>query len=173
MDIHELVIVIPVPFVESVNKLHSACIRKKVTYSKKTKRKITRSYADIILSDAARKAKERYLKALNTYAPKDQLPRVDWKNVDITYGYYISSKTFSRRDYDNMTKIFQDCLAYHMGFNDACIVNGHSYKRCIPIKSRTTKNEYIYVKIKNRCRTDDELKTKESEIKSLVGLSWN
>jgi len=173
MEIHELTLVIPVPYIESVNKLHATRIKKRISVSSKTKKKFTRSYAEIILSGAARKAKDRYLKALNTHAPKDVLPKVDWKNVDITYGYYISSKTFSRRDYDNMTKIFQDCLAQHMGFNDSCIVNGHSYKRCIPLKSRISKNEYIYVKIKNKCRTDKELLTKEEEISSLVGLKWN
>lgn len=175
---NEIIFTIPVPYIESVNKLHSSVIRYrnvKVKDKKTGKLKtVKKKYADTILSDSARKAMHSYFISLEKYLPKDTLPKdiKDFKNADITYGFYMK-QSIKRRDYDNCIKIFQDCMSHHLGFNDACIITGHTYKRLISKKDRTRKCEFIYVKIKNKSRTDKELLVKEEDLINRLGYSIN
>ena len=170
-------IVVPVPYIESVNKIHSSVLRKKIVWKtdKKTKKKTKthRSYADTILSDAARKAMHHYFSSLERYAPKETLPKnVQWNNLEVTYIFCLK-QSFKKRDYDNMIKIFQDCLSHHLGFNDSLITNGHNCKKKIKPKKGSTKREYIMIKIRNNSRTDKELLISEEELEKKLGITWN
>jgi len=171
--LNEIEFIIPVNYVESVNKLNTGVVRYTSTKDPKTGRMYNKPVPGVMLRPEARAAMHNYFTQLERYIPKYMIPKTDWKNVDITYGFYIGSKTFRRRDNDNMLKIFQDCMSHHLGFDDSQIVTVHTYKRCLNNKTRTTNQEYIYIKLKNASKTDSELIVHEEDIKSRIGFKWS
>ena len=171
--LHEIEFIIPVNYVESVNKLNTGVVRYTSVKDPKTGKLFNKPVPGVMLRPEARAAMHNYFTQLEKHLPSSCIPKVNWENIDITYGFYIGSKTFRRRDNDNMIKIFQDCMSHHLGFNDNQIVTVHTYKRCLNNKTRVSNQEYIYVKVKNRTKTDEELLIEESEIKARVGFKWN
>lgn len=171
--LHEIEFIIPVDYVESVNKLNTGVVRYTSTKDPKTGKMFNKPVPGVMLSPEARKAMHNYFSQLEQYVPKYRLPVTEWKNIDITYGFYIGPKTFRRRDNDNMIKIFQDCMSHHLGFDDNQIVTVHTYKRCLNSKTRVSRNEFIYVKIKNISKTDADLVVDEKDIQDRIGVKWN
>ncbi|MCQ2209137.1 MAG: hypothetical protein MJZ34_02485 [Paludibacteraceae bacterium] len=102
----ELEIIVPVKYVESVNKLNTGVVRYTSTKDKETGRMYNKAVPGVMLTPEARSAMHDYFSQLERYAPKHMLPKMDCVNLDITFGFYISGKTYRRRDNDNMVKIF-------------------------------------------------------------------
>lgn len=169
----EVEIIIPVSYVESVNKLSTGIVRYTSTKDPLTGRMYNKPVPGVAVRPEARAAMHDYFTQLEKFAPKRLLPKITWKNVDITYGFYIGPKTFRRRDNDNMLKIFQDCLSHHLGFDDSQIVTVHTYKRCLNSKKRLSNQEYVYVRAKNLSKTDEELIIDECDIKGKIGIKWS
>lgn len=167
-EIHEVTLVIPVEYIESVNKLNQCGYKWVPGPSGRTKKKVMA----MILTPQARAAMHNYFSVLERYVPAKSIPNAKFVNLEVTMGFYCSPKTFHRRDNDNMVKIFQDCLSHHFGFNDNQILTIHTYKRCINAKTRKSSSEYVYVKIKNRAKEERDLLVEESDLLAQVGVQY-
>lgn len=167
-------IVIPVNYIESVNKLHDPVIRKVPVWitDKKTRKKVmvTRRVPSIVLSKAAKNAIRNYSAMFEKYAPKSTIPKLKYQKLEITYGLYFKT-AYDRRDTDNCIKILQDVFAKYIGFNDNIIVTQHAYKRCISSKNRKMNKEFIYIQVTNNSKQDSELTVHEEDLSGLIGLN--
>jgi hypothetical protein len=143
-QIQEWKFIIPVHYIESVNKHLVPCYRRGKISGK--------PFLYLRKSDEAKRADEDYTKSLSFYISKDLFKDVVFHNMDILYGFYFK-ELFYKRDTSNSIKIFEDSLARYLGYNDSQVINTHSYKR--NLSNNYDGYEFIYIHIRNNAKPDE------------------
>lgn len=121
---------VPVSYIESINKLYS--------YNSRTKKVFT--------SNEARKYKSELLDGIskiNFHSGNE-----DWlikhQNYNLSLQFILKTRYYDR-DTSNMIKMTEDVLFKHLGYNDSRVVEGHQYKSFIG--DRGDGKEFVRVRL--------------------------
>lgn len=161
-------IILPVKIIEPIAHIDEAVMR---CTSFDPLGKPKNATAVLCKSLAAKDVLADYEKCLNTYARKNDIPKIKYNNVTVTIGLYLLQKNNLYRTIDTMLPLIKEAVYGYIGLNPQAIITEHCYKRFLDNGHCRGLDEYIYFKIQNESKDFKELLIKESEIVDLVGVN--